>query len=63
MKNKKNAFKQSIFAFISRFCFYFQAIFTNVCSAEKYTKQSTEVKKGEINYSEILLFQPSLGYF
>ena len=23
----------------------------------------TEVKKGEINYSEILLFQPSLGYF
>ena len=25
--------------------------------------QCTEVKKGEINYSEILLFQPSLGYF
>ena len=26
-------------------------------------EQCTEVKKGEINYSEILLFQPSLGYF
>ena len=25
--------------------------------------QCTEVKKGEINYSEILLFQASLGYF
>ena len=25
--------------------------------------QCTEVKKGEINYSELLLFQASLGYF
>ena len=25
--------------------------------------QCTEVKEGEINYSEILLFRPSLGYF
>ena len=26
-------------------------------------RQCTEVKKGEINYSEIWLFQASLGYF